>query len=127
MIAQRHVDAAIRRVIADASGYWFRNDHALLILDSYDQQRAVAAVRAIAGQVRAIPLDAAGEDRKRISISVSAAIKLVAYRDLHYMEGEGDATLRTRLQAIVDDLRKQTRHGTPNTLQVLTPEGWTAL
>lgn len=124
LVAQRHVAESICRVLPDADGYWFRNDHTLVVLESGDQAAAVATARSIASQVHTVPLALHDTDGKPMLISVSAAIKVLTYQDLFYLDREGGPALRASLLSIVNQLRRQTSRSQPNTIHICAPDGW---
>jgi len=126
--AQSHVEEAIKRVLHDTTGYWFKNDHVLFWWREQQTDQARRRVQQIAKQVRTLPVEIQkiqhGKARK-IYISVSAAVKVLTYDDLFYLEKGGSAFLRASLQEMIDDMRKQAgQSGQPNRLSVFTAEGW---
>ena len=122
--AQLHVRRAIQKILPNAPEYWFKNDHVCLILEGHDAENARSLARRIANQVQTLPPDILDENDRKITISVSAAIKVMSYDDLHDLEQAADERLRRHLQNILDDLHEQTRHAAVNSMQIFTPEGW---
>lgn len=123
--AQMHVRKAILKILPNTRDYWFKHDHVLVIVHNYKVEQVIAFARRIANQVRAVPLSIQGADGKNITLSVSGAIKMMSYRDLHDLDAIGQAQFRHQIEVVLDDLREQTAHSTAHSLQILKPEGWT--
>lgn len=122
--AQIHVRKAIQKIVPNTRDYWFKNDHALVILHNCDCEQACAFAKRIANQVRAIPVGIQGSDGKNITLTVSGAIKVMTYRELHDLDITGDAQFRVQIQKVLDHLREQTARSAPHSLQLLQPTGW---
>lgn len=107
LYAQRHVDAAIRRVLGQGfeHAYWFGNDHALLILDRSDGAQASVIIRRIVDQVAISPVQMPGRCGATDFISVCSAIKSLSYRSLRDLACGDAATLRKQITLVVDLLR----------------------
>lgn len=125
--AQLHVQRAIRKIAPDAPSFWFKNDHACLILEGYDLQRTAEMAQRIASHVRALPLVLYGQGEKKLTITVSAAIQALSYRELLDLGLDGAEQFRVEMTAIVDDLRERANQPHPNTIVRLTAEGWTTI
>lgn len=119
--AQQHVRAAIQKVVPQETAYWFRNDHALLILDTCTRDQASATMRRIANQVRTVPTDIRGTDGKHIKITSSATVQVLSYQDFHDL-GKGKPALSDQVYAIVRHLREQTSQSAGDTVVVLNSE-----
>jgi DNA-binding transcriptional MerR regulator/GGDEF domain-containing protein len=119
--AQHHVRKAVQRVLTKEFPhcYWFGNDHALLILDDYDRERAKNIVERIADQVADTPVRLPHSRRSPYMISLSAAIKMISYRSLHDFGRDGPAALHQHLTELVDFLRTEAGGGAPQTRIVL--------
>jgi hypothetical protein len=122
LVAQRHVQKAIAQIVPNAIGYWFKNDHTLLVFDACDLEQTLAIVRRIANQVRNLPLTVPGVSTK-LTISVSAALKTLTYQDLSDLPHNDRSVLRDNLRAIIDDLYEQTREKT-TTIRVFRRNTW---
>lgn len=122
--AQTHVHNAIAKIVQDARSYWFKNDHALVILHNTDAGKALLLARRIANQVRTLPTSLPDPDDKNLTITVSASIKVISYRDLLDLDSEGGANFRSQMQSVLDDLREQTAKTPPHTIQVFGLNGW---
>ena len=122
--AQLHVRKAIRKIVPNTRDYWFKNDHVLVILHNCDCDQACAFAKRIANQVRAVPLAIQSSDGKNITLTVSGAIKVMTYRELHDLDTTGDVQFRNQIQMVLDDLREQTAHSPAHSLQILQPTGW---
>lgn len=108
MRAQIHLRAAIRKILPGVTGYWFKHDHALLVLEHHSKAQAGAVVRRIANQVKTVPLAMHGTSGKTVKISVSAAIQVMTYQDLYDLDPLGGVQLRQQVQAIIEHLRTYT-------------------
>jgi DNA-binding transcriptional MerR regulator len=124
LTAQRHVRGAIQKIVPDVHDYWFKNDHALLILENQGQDATLATVRRIANQVQALPFILPDAGGKKITLSVSAAIKILTYQDLYDLDSGGGTALRQQMRAIIDDLHAQTCRSPAHTIHVFAPSGW---
>lgn len=115
--AQRHVRKAIGRVLgaAFADCYWFGNDHALLVLEDHDRERAISVAERIADQVADSPVRLSDARRSPHAISVSVAIKVIGYRSLHDLGRDDSDALRQHLQELVDYLRDRAGSGEAQT------------
>lgn len=120
-VAQLHVRQAIGKVLSGFEGYWFRNDHALLVLCDTTLDQALAQVRRIVAQVRDVPPAVKNPQGRYLQLTVSAAVQLLSYADLYYL-GRGHADLRTQLQAIVGRLQERTQRANGEPIQVLGAE-----
>lgn len=107
-VAQLHVRQAIAKVIGGFEGYWFRNDHALLVLCDTSRDQAAALVQRIAAQVRDVPPAVKNPQGRYLRLTISAAVQMLSYADLYYL-GRGRPDLRTQLESIVGRLRERTR------------------
>ena len=117
--AQQHVDAAIGRVLGHdvRHGYWFGNDHVLLVLDRCDGTQASTIMQRIVEQVSDSPVQLPGRCGATDFISVCGAIKVISYRSLRDLAcGDGD-TLRRQMGAVVDLLRMRAGRPEPSTPQ----------
>ncbi len=117
--AQQHVDAAIGRVLGQdvRHGYWFGNDHVLLVLDRCDGTQASTIMQRIVEQVSDSPVQLPGRRGATDFISVCGAIKVMSYRSLRDL-GCGDRdTLRRQMGAVVDLLRVRAGQPEPSTPQ----------
>ena len=105
--AQRHVDAAIRRVLGQDFGhaYWFGNDHVLLVLDRCDGAQASTIMKRVVDQVADSPVLLPGRCGATDFISVCGAIKAMSYRSVRDLACDDAATLRQQIALVVDLLR----------------------
>jgi DNA-binding transcriptional MerR regulator len=116
--AQRHVREAIERIVSKPQAFWFKNDHTILLLERQapahtagDVQEILRReieelVRRIARQVRMVPLSLDDGTERSVTISVSAAGKVLSLQDfvdLHHTE----AGIPRRLHQILDELRRK--------------------
>lgn len=107
--AQRHVREAIRRVDPALESYWFRNDHALLILPTYNQTEAMDLLLRIVDQVGLTPLQLPNVHGLLRPITVSAAFKVLTYQALCDLGSRGEEQLLAQVGAIVRQLCAATR------------------
>jgi hypothetical protein len=107
--AQLHVRAAIQRVLGVhfAHCYWFRNDHVLLVLEHYDDDRALTTVERIADQVAATPVQIPGLPEPAELITVRGAVKVLSYRSFHDLGRDGIPALRQRIDVVITLLRER--------------------
>lgn len=127
LAAQMHVRNAIQKIWPVERDYWFKNDHVLVLLHKVDADQALAIARRIANQVRAVPpniQDAAG---KPITLTVSAAIKVMTYQDVRDLDRVGAEQFRAQMTLILDQLMQQTAQSPAHTLHLLTSTGWQRL
>jgi hypothetical protein len=122
--AQQHVRNAIGKILPGVRDYWFKNDHVLVILHNREALESVAIARRIAGQVRAVPADIQDKDARSITLTVSAAIKIMSYQAIRDLDPADAAGFRTQITAVIDDVRAQTAQSPAHTIHLLTPEGW---
>ncbi len=104
--AQQHVKAVIRRVQHEIPVYWFKNDHALIILEHHSFDEAQQRASRIARQVHALPLRLPGNEDVRISLSYQ--IQTMTYQELHDLDphaSDDPDAFMTRLRSIIDYLR----------------------
>lgn len=104
--AQQHVAEAVARALgSDTPCFWFRNDHALLVLDMYDAARAAAEVEGLVELVSAAPLVLSdGRALPRV-IALRQASQTISYRSLRHLAGPKGADLDARMTAIISWLR----------------------
>nr|MDQ2999185.1 MerR family transcriptional regulator [Chloroflexota bacterium] len=124
LAAQTHVRNAIQKIQPVARDYWFKNDHVLVLLHKTDAEQAIAIARRIANQVRAVPPNIQDATGKPITLTVSAAIKVMTYEDVRDLDRDGAKQFRDQMALILDQLMQQTAQSTAHTLHVLTPTGW---
>lgn len=122
--AQQHVRNAIGKILPGVRDYWFKNDHVLVILHNREALESVAIARRIAGQVRAVPADIQDKDARSITLTVSAAIKIMSYQAIRDLDPADAAGFRAQITAVIDDVRAQTAQSPAHTIHLLTPEGW---
>jgi len=118
--AQRHVCEALRRVDPHLRGYWFRNDHALLVLPDHDGPLAERLLVRIIDQVGLTPLKLPTLDGSLRSITVSAAYKELTYKALHDL-GCGEAELQQKIGSLVRLLCVETRRDGASNVVALGP------
>lgn len=120
--AQRHVRAAISRIVRAPQTFWFKNDHTILLLElqapdntsggrgAWTQEAALGevndTVRRIARQVSMVPLALEDEGKAPVTISVSAEAKLLSLQDFVDM-ASSQAEIQGRLHQIFDELRQK--------------------
>lgn len=104
--AQQHVEQAVARAIGpNTPCFWFRNDHALLLLDGHDAARAEAKVQGLIELVSAAPLLLSdGRALPRV-IAVRQASQTISYRSLRHLAGPDGSELDTQMTAIISWLR----------------------
>lgn len=107
--AQRHVNAAIKRVEPELQGHWFKNDHALLILPETSAESADALLKRIADQVAAMPLELPNQEEPLRPITVSVFSKTLTYKALHDLGRQGREQLHKQVTLIVQELCTRTR------------------
>jgi len=107
--AQRHVNEAIKRVDPELRGYWFKNDHALLIVPGVSDELAHDLLWRVADQVALTPLQLPGQNGPLRSITVSVAYKELTYKALHDLGRQGEEQLHRQIGVIVRELCARTR------------------
>jgi hypothetical protein len=118
--ARRHVNEALQRVNPCLRGYWFRNDHVLLVLANHDGMLAERLLKRIVDQVGLTPLPAPGLDGLPRSITVSAAFKELTYKALHDL-GANRAELQQHIDALVRLLCVETKRDGARKIIALGP------
>lgn len=108
LAAQRHVQQAVAQIIPGVPGFWFKNDHTLLVLDGYTLDEAVASVRRVASRVQMLPVTIAG-CCERTTITISAALQALSYQELYDVSHDNREELRARLTSIIDAIHERTR------------------
>ncbi len=108
LAAQRHVQQAVAQIVPGVCGYWFKNDHTLLILDGYTLDEAVASVRRVASRVQMLPVTIAG-CCERTTITISAALQELSYQELYDVSHDDREELRVRVTSIIDAIYERTR------------------
>jgi len=124
LAAQMHVRNAIQKIWPVERDYWFKNDHVLVLLHKADADQAVAIARRIANQVRAVPPNIQDVAGKPITLTVSAAIKVMTYEDVRDLDRVGGEQFRAQMTLILDQLMQQTAQSPAHTLHLLTSTGW---
>lgn len=122
LAAQRHVQQAIAQILPDVRGYWFKNDHTLLVLDGYKIDEAIVLARRIASRVQMVPVVVAGGP-ERTTITISAALKSLSHQELHDLSPHDRDVLRAGLATIIDTIYEQTR-GCERTIKVFRDGVW---
>jgi hypothetical protein len=112
-----------------AQGYWFGNDHTLVIRDSTPEDVKDFARRVLT-QVRLRPLSLPGSGGASTPISVSGAFKVIGHRALIDIapDSTDEAKFRGQFFADVAKLRERTRLVNSNTLWAFNLNGdeeWT--
>lgn len=106
--AQHHVESVVWRVLPANRPYWFKNDHALIILEHTRDHDIARIIERIKRQVKALPVRIPGnEDFK---IAVSAAWETMTYQELHDLDPHAlreTTDFYTRIGAIIETLRQQ--------------------
>ncbi|NJM07967.1 MerR family transcriptional regulator [Candidatus Gracilibacteria bacterium] len=102
LTAQDHVAAAATRVLPKAHLCWFHNDHALLVLETTDADRAENIAQRIVKQVATVPMPLGSKRQARIS--VSAACRVMNYQDVGDL-ARNEHELHVQLRAIIEQLR----------------------
>lgn len=113
---QCHVNEAMARVAPRLRGYWFKNDHALLILPEVAGEQAEDLLARIIDQVALTPLELPGHRGPLKSITVSIAYRELTYKALHELGCRGEATLHQQIGVMVRQLCAQTRQAEPGEL-----------
>jgi hypothetical protein len=121
--AQTHVHEAIQAIVRSEEIYWFKHDHALLVLDGKYADEAVDLVRRVSAQVRNVPLDLFDEVGHWLSITVSSAIKILTYRDLRDMTAD-EQRFVAQIRLVLDDLREQTSQAGTGIVKQSVQQGW---
>ncbi|GIW03183.1 MerR family transcriptional regulator [Roseiflexus sp.] len=122
LAAQRHVHQAIAQILPDVRGYWFKNDHTLLVLDGYAPEEAIVLIRRIAGRVQMVPVVIEGRT-ERTTVTISAALKSLSYQELYDLSHHDREVLRSSLMTIIDTIYEQTR-GCERTIKVFQHGVW---
>ncbi|MCS6841134.1 MAG: GAF domain-containing protein [Roseiflexus sp.] len=122
LAAQRHVHQAITQILPGVQGYWFKNDHTLLVLDGCTLEEAIVLVRRIASRVQMVPVVVAGRT-ERTTITISAALKSLSYQELYDLSHNDRNALRASLTTIIETIHEQTR-GCERMLKVFQNGGW---
>lgn len=125
LAAQRHIHQAIAQILPDVRGYWFKNDHTLLVLDGYALEEAIVLIRRIASRVQMVPVAVAGRT-ERTTITISAALKSLSYQELYDLSHYDRDVLHASLTTIIDTIYEQTR-GCERTLKVFQNGVWTVV
>jgi hypothetical protein len=102
------VQKAVEQILPDVRGYWFKNDHTLLVLDGCSLEEAVVLIRRIAGRVQMVPVTIAGRT-ERTTITISAALKTLSYQELYDLPHHDRDALWSSLTTIIDTIYEQTR------------------
>lgn len=123
LAAQRHVHQAIAQILPDVRGYWFKNDHTLLILDDCPLEEAIVLIRRIVNRVQMVPVVIA-DKTERTTITLSAAIKSLSYQELYDLSHHDRDVLRASLTTIIDTIYEQTRR-CERTLKAFQNGAWT--
>lgn len=123
LAAQRHVHQAVTHISPDVRGYWFKNDHTLLVLDGYTLEEAIVLIRRIASRVQMVPVVIEGRT-ERTTITISAALKSLSYQELYDLSHNDRNVLRSSLATIIDAIYEQTR-GCERTLKIFQNGLWT--
>jgi DNA-binding transcriptional MerR regulator/GGDEF domain-containing protein len=116
LTAQDHVAAAATRVLPKATLAWFHNDHALLVLEATDADRAENIAQRIVKQVATVPMLLG--DKRFASISVSAACRVINYQDVGDLARD-ERELHVQLRAIIEQLRAAVSTGQPGSCIML--------
>ncbi|HWQ13967.1 MAG TPA: MerR family transcriptional regulator [Roseiflexaceae bacterium] len=124
LATQNYVCAAIQKILPEVPVYWCKNDHAILLLEDYERDRALAVIRRVLSQVAVRPLPVNGADGRPLRVSVSAAVKVMTYQDLYDLDREGGKAFRCDAGKIIDELRAQTSLADPGTVRLLSAQGW---
>jgi DNA-binding transcriptional MerR regulator len=122
LAAQRHVQKAVEQILPGVRGYWFKNDHTLLVLDGCSLDEAVVLIRRIASRVQMVPVVIAGRS-ERTTITISAALKTLSYQELYDLSHHDRDVLKSSLTSIIDTLYEQT-HGWERTIRVFQNGVW---
>ncbi|MGQ9828598.1 MAG: MerR family transcriptional regulator [Roseiflexus sp.] len=122
LAAQRHVQKAIEQILPGERGYWFKNDHTLLVLEGCSLDEAVVLIRRIASRVQTVPVMIAGRS-ERTTITISAALKALSYQELYDLSHHDRDVLRSSLTSIIEALYEQT-HGWERTIRVFQNGVW---
>jgi hypothetical protein len=122
LAAQRHVQKAVEQILPGVRGYWFKNDHTLLVLDGCSLDEAVVLIRRIASRVQMVPVVIAGRS-ERTTITISAALKALSYQELYDLSHHDRDVLKSSLTSIIDTLYEQT-HGWERTIRVFQNGVW---
>jgi len=122
LAAQRHVQKAVEQILPGVRGYWFKNDHTLLVLDGCSLDEAVVLIRRIASRVQMVPVVIAGRS-ERTTITISAALKALSYQELYDLSHHDRDVLKSSLTSIIDALYEQT-HGWERTIRVFQNGVW---
>lgn len=122
LAAQRHVQKAVDQILPGVRGYWFKNDHTLLVLDGCSLDEAVVLIRRIASRVQMVPVVIAGRS-ERTTITISAALKALSYQELYDLSHHDRDVLKSSLTSIIDTLYEQT-HGYERTIRVFQNGVW---
>lgn len=122
LAAQRHVHQAIAQILPGVRGYWFKNDHTLLVLDGYTSEDAVVLIRRIASRVQMVPVIVAGRAERK-TITISAALKSLSYQELYDLSHHDREVLRSSLTTIIDTMHEQT-HNCEHAIKVFQNGAW---